>query len=272
MREILRDELKQRQLEILDAVAAFCEANGIAYWIDCGTLLGAIRHKGYIPWDDDIDIGMLRPDFERFSATFNQENDRFYFSSIDYDENFLYAHGKVMDRETVLYEPDRKGIKLAINVDIFVYDNAPDSDKELKEHYDTRDYYRKLHGLRVWKIRPNGNVVRRLAVRGMRLLVKPFPKNYFMKKISQNAKRYANIQTGRVGTFTSFTRMSCDKSAFASFTYAEFEGKNYRIPVGYDAWLKAFYGDYMKLPPEEKRVSHHSFEAFLIESDDELGK
>ena len=91
MRPILRDELQQRQLEILDAVATFCEENEIAYWIDCGTLLGAIRHKGYIPWDDDIDIGMLRPDFERFSALFNKENKRIYFSTIDYDKIWLFT-------------------------------------------------------------------------------------------------------------------------------------------------------------------------------------
>ena len=88
-----------------------------------------------------------------------------------------------------------------------------------------------------------------------------------MKKMSENAKKYQDFPTKRVGNFTSFTRMSCDKSAFDSFIYAEFEGKNYRIPQGYDAWLKAFYGDYMKLPPEEKRVSHHSFEAYLLDND-----
>ena len=268
MRPILCDELKQRQLEILDAVAAFCEENEIAYWIDCGTLLGAIRHKGYIPWDDDIDIGMLRPDFERFSALFNKENKRFCFSTIDYDENFLYSHGKVMDTETVLYEPDRKGIKLAVNVDIFVYDNAPDSDEATKKQYDKRDIYRKLHGVRVWKHTPNGNLIRRMAVRFMRILVKPFPKNYFMKKMSENAKLYKDTPTRRVGDFTSFTRMTCDKSVFDSFIYAEFEGKNYRIPQGYDAWLKAFYGDYMKLPPEEERVTHHSFEAYALEREE----
>ena len=267
MRPILREELKQRQIEILDAVASFCEENEISYWIDCGTLLGAIRHKGYIPWDDDIDIGMLRPDFERFAKLFNQSNERFCFSSIDYDENFLYSHGKVMDRETVLYEPDRNGIKLAINVDIFVYDNTPDSDADMKKQYDKRDQYRKLHNLRVFKTKPNGNLIRRVAVRFTRLLVKPFPKNYFMKKMSANAKRYVDLPTKRVGNFTSFTRMHCDRSAFDSFTYAEFEGKSYRIPVGYDAWLKAFYGDYMKLPPEEKRVSHHMFEAYLLEEE-----
>lgn len=268
MRPILREELKQRQIEILDAVASFCEENEISYWIDCGTLLGAIRHKGYIPWDDDIDIGMLRPDFERFAQLFNQSSKRFYFSSIDYDENFLYSHGKVMDRETVLYEPDRKGIKLAVNVDIFVYDNAPDSEILLKKQYDKRDKYRKLHGVRVWRLRPNGNFIRRCAVRFMRILVKPFPKNYFMKKISAISKMYQDSDTKRVGDFTSFTRMTCDKSVFDSFTYAEFEGKQYRIPQGYDEWLKAFYGDYLQLPPEEERVTHHSFEAYVLEREE----
>lgn len=66
MREILLDELKDRQIAILDVVDAFCRENNINYWLDSGTLLGAIRHGGYIPWDDDIDIGMLRPDYDRF--------------------------------------------------------------------------------------------------------------------------------------------------------------------------------------------------------------
>lgn len=266
MKRINRDELKQIQLQILDAVTAFCEENNISYWLDCGTMLGAIRHKGYIPWDDDIDIGMLRPDYERFSALFNQENNtRFRFSSIDSDENFLYPNGKVLDTETVLYEPDRKGIKLSVNVDIFVYDNAPDSDAAVEKQYNKRDRYRLLHQLRIMKNKPHGNFVRRWTVYGARFLLKIFPKNYFMKKISKNAKKYNNIVTERVGNFTSFARMTCDKSVFSSFVYAEFEGRRYRIPQGYDAWLKAFYGDYMQLPPEEKRVSHHSFEAYILD-------
>ena len=66
MRKIGMDELRQKQMEVLDYVAAFCDENGIRYWIEGGTLLGAIRHKGYIPWDDDIDIAMLREDYTRF--------------------------------------------------------------------------------------------------------------------------------------------------------------------------------------------------------------
>ena len=79
----------------------------------------------------------------------------------------------------------------------------------------------------------------------------------------KNSKKYANVETARVGNFTAFTRMSCNKRVFEKFVPVVFEGKEYMAPIGYDEWLRSFYGDYMKLPPEEKRVSHHSFVAYV---------
>lgn len=151
MREILLDELKDRQIAILDVVDAFCRENNINYWLDSGTLLGAIRHGGYIPWDDDIDIGMLRPDYDRFLAMFNKFNKQYQVSSVENDINFPYPFGKVLDTHTVLYEPNEQGVKLAINIDIFVYDNAPEDDKLVERMYRKRDFYNKIYHFLLYK-------------------------------------------------------------------------------------------------------------------------
>ena len=264
MKRIYGEDVKRIQMEILDVVAAFCEANNISYWIDSGTLLGAIRHKGYIPWDDDIDVGMLRPDFERFMELFNKENKKYKFHCIENNPNFYYAHGKVLDTDTVLYEPDINGYKLSINIDIFVYDNVPD-DATATKMYNKRDLFHKLHDGRVSLNVPQGKGIKPLLVRLLFRAIRIFPKNFFVKKMAQNARKYAKKETEFVGNFTSYTRMICAKSVFDDFIMAEFEGKKYKIPVGYDAWLRAFYGEYMRLPPEEKRVSHHRYEAYVHE-------
>lgn len=265
MRRVLGEELKEIQLQILDVVAAFCEQNGIQYWIDNGTLLGAIRHRGYIPWDDDIDVGMLREDYDRFSSSFNCNNKRYQFVCIENTSDFYLPHGKVCDTSTVLYEPDKNGNKLAINIDIFVYDNAPDDDEELKKMYVQRDKLRLIHARQKFSSPQEENIAKRV----LKLLLRTgyricFSKNS-IEKMVENSKKYAACETARVGNFTSYTRMVCNKRVFSSFVDVEFEGRRYKAPVGYDEWLRSFYGDYMKLPPEEKRVSHHTFEAFVID-------
>ncbi len=166
MREIGVNELKLIQLEILDVVAKFCEEHGINYWIDCGSLLGAVRHKGYIPWDDDIDLGMLRPDYDRFMKEFNGTHPGYEFHCVENDPKFYAPFGKVLDTSTELYEPDEKGIKLAVCIDIFVYDNAPDDDKTANEMFDKRDYYRRQYYMRLNRIfaPARGNLLRRLCV------------------------------------------------------------------------------------------------------------
>ena len=263
MRQIFGEELKKIQLEILDVVAAFCEKHGISYWLDGGTLLGAIRHKGYIPWDDDIDVGMMRPDYNKFMRLFNQENDKYKFYSIENNPNFYYASGKVLDTDTVLYEPDKNGTRLSINIDICVYDNAPESDKELSKMYDVRDRLRWLHSLRTSASAPRGNILRRFCVRSVRMGMRVFPENYFIKKLSDHSQKYNKTELDRVGNFNFYIRMVCGKQVFREFIDREFEGKFYKIPIGYDEWLRAFYGEYMELPPEEERISHHSFEAYV---------
>lgn len=271
MKQITLEELKRIQLSILDRVAEFCEKNAINYWLDCGTLLGAVRHKGYIPWDDDIDIGMLRPDYDRFLKTFNDKNDVYKVYSVENNEKFYYPFAKILDTRTVLYEPDEKGVKSSVNIDLFVYDNAPDDDAEVEKMYKLRDKYNKLNNVRVRlymsKKKPLVHLLKVIAYPFLCV----FPRNHFAKKIVKNSKKYADKDTKRVGNFMSLTRLTCEKSIFDKYISMEFENRRFKVPAGYDKWLRAFYGDYMTLPPEEKRVSHHSFKAYY-KGENENGK
>ena len=265
MKKIELEELKKIQIKILDYVDEFCKNNSINYWLDCGTLLGAIRHKGYIPWDDDIDIGMLRDDYEKFMKLFNKYNDSQYkFHCYEIDNEWHLPYGKILDENTIMYEPDEKtGIKQSVFIDLFVYDNAPNDEKELNKMYKKRDLYKKLNNLQIYsgfyiEKKNKYNFIRY----PIHLLMQLFPKRYFVKKGIELSKKYSNEETTRIGNFTSSTKICCNKDIFNIFVKVEFEGKKYLAPVGYDEWLKSFYGDYMKLPPKEKRVSHHRFVAY----------
>ena len=205
MKEIGRERLREIQLEILDVVMDFCRDNGINCWLNGGTLLGAVRHKGYIPWDDDIDLGMLRSDYDKFMAVFNAKNDRYKFVCYENNPESFTHYGKVFDTSTVLYEPNEKGDKLSVNVDIFVMDNAPADEAEQKRMFRRRNMLfvcnlgRKLP---IFLKPTRGGFLRSLIVYGFRAALRIFPRHYFVKELVKNSRRYHSQETGLVGDFT----------------------------------------------------------------------
>lgn len=265
MRRLNLEEVKKIQLEILDVVSDFCEKNNINYWLDSGTLLGAIRHQGYIPWDDDIDIGMLREDYERFGELFNKTNERYRLVDLENTPDFYLAYGKIIDTNTVLYEPDKKGDKLAVNIDLFIYDNVPDDDKLLKKLYNKRDRLVFLHYFnRRNRIAKSDSILKKAVKESIHLSVCRIPSDKFLKEIINNSRRYSDKNSKRIGNLRStITRLAVDKKCFSAFVKKPFEGKEYSVLIGYDEYLKQLFGDYMQLPPEEKRVTHHKFEAYM---------
>lgn len=271
MRQINTEELKKIQLEILDVVMKFCDEHDIHCFLEAGTLLGAVRHKGYIPWDDDIDIAMLRPDYDRFIKLFNQENTRYKVDCIENDPESLYFYGKIYDTSTELYEPNKKiGKKKSINIDIWVMDNAPDDDKELRKMFIRQYIYRQFNAGRWMPMftPPNGNILRKIIAYAVRITLNMIPefilpRNYFGYKLLKNSRRYVYEETKRVGNFLGAYSCAMEKEKFRNFIYAEFEGRRFKIPSGYDEWLTQLYGDYMTPPPENKRASRHHFEAFV---------
>ncbi len=266
MEEINLKEMKKIQIQILNQINNFCQKNKINYWLDCGTLIGAARHKGYIPWDDDIDIGMLREDYDRFMNTFNKANRRYKLLCIEKDKNYYFAYGKVIDTKTVLYEPDEEtGVKSGVYIDVFVYDNAPDNPKLADKMFKKRDLYNKMRMAQLYKDEYDHTSIKKRIIRFfLNLYLKFLPIDYYTRKIVENSKTYMHENTKRIGNFTSTTKFMADKKLLRSFIKLEFEGKKYPVPIGYDEWLHNFYGDYMQLPPKEKRVSHHVFKAYKL--------
>lgn len=271
MRRIDTGEMKRTQLEILDVVAKFCDDHEIKYWLDAGTLLGAVRHKGYIPWDDDIDVGMLRPDYDKFLRLFNGSSSRYKAHSIENDPDFALPFCKVMDTSTILYEPDEKGFRFSINIDIWVFDNAPDDDAVVDAMFRERDEYRRKFYMRQMRIfgPAKGNILRRLCAYGWRILKKTayfylycLPYNYYSRKIAEIPVPYMSVGTKRIASFMGWAYCKLRREVFDEVIDVEFEGRKYKAPKCYDEWLSALYGDYMQLPPEEERVTHHAFMAF----------
>ena len=119
MKQLNEEEVKIYQLGILNTVADFLREKPNSVLARFWNITWRNSPQGYIPWDDDIDIGMLRPDFDRFMNIFNQANGRYKFICRELGNSFYYPYGKVLDTETVLYEPDENGMKISVNIDVF---------------------------------------------------------------------------------------------------------------------------------------------------------
>lgn len=261
MRKLEIDELRKVQLGILDTVNDFCEKNALTCWLDRGSLIGAVRHKGYIPWDDDIDIGMMREDFDFLINNFDNSG-RYKLLNVKIDHETPFAYAKLCDTETVLME---RGMELAVNIDIWPYDEIPDSKLSRAKMLAVRGICFYFDRLRKQTAVPNGNALRRGIVYAGRLAVRPFPIGWFSEKTVDSAVKYRGIGSETVGNMMTPAGSICKKSIFSSFIKSEFEGRMCNIPVGYDELLTGLYGDYMTLPPEEERKTHHIIKVFAKE-------
>lgn len=259
-----RDEVKQCQMEVLGAVDEFCRKNGIKYFLYYGTLLGAVRHKGYIPWDDDIDIAMLREDYDRFVREFSHDRVKVYDSAVTKD--YPYTFAKVFDGDTVEIEAMGKdGYSYGIGLDLFPLENVPDNEEKKTKMYNALRLWRLVRGIKCSSLRKKRSAVANvvLAVAKCALFfVSPVKVVARMKKI---ADKYKDEPSGGVADMMLpyKERSIVDKALFDTTVDAEFEGRHFLIPAGYDGILGRIYGNYMELPPEEKRISPHLYDAYV---------
>ena len=259
--------LKQQQeisLDILKDVAFFCEQNNIKYFLACGTLLGAVRHKGFIPWDDDIDIMMPRNDYKRF---LNEYKSGKYSLCKPSEGRFYYA--KVFDRNTIKYEGDtdyRKYSPLGIDIDIFPLDGMKNDDLILNKIYKRECFLETLLRLSNQPIFNRKNPIKAIN----RIIPRIIGSKNLVKLIEKNAQAYDYDSSDYV------VRMRWSPNGFTGILpknvfekeYMQFEDRNYCVPKGYDIWLTNFFGDdYMELPSKEKRKAH-GCKCYMVNDDE----
>lgn len=261
MREIFVDELRQIQLDILKDVHIFCQNHNIKYSLCGGTLIGAIRHKGFIPWDDDIDIFMLRCDYNRFLKEY-PETDKYEVCYFEKNNAYLFPFAKVQNKQTVLEEDIMYRHNLGVNIDVFPIDNIPERKKN--QIYQYTEFYKKLILQKFFNKKYSRNFFNKCYHAIVQFILRPIPLSLIIKKLIKQATAYKEQNVEYCGCLVwGYGKKELQKkSNFDSYILTDFEDSKFYIIGGYDNYLRNTYGDYMILPPMEKRISHHYFKAY----------
>jgi len=252
------------ELEIAKEIKRVCEENKIDYFIDGGTLLGAVRHRGFIPWDDDMDIGMTTTNYKRFlQIAANKLDSRFFLQSSETDASCAYVFSKVRLNSTHIHERVTDGHiqNDGIFVDIFPFDEVT------RKMANSKYYMNKLHVFGKMKMLKGGydlnSITNNRFSRMVNVLLAKFPVR--KETLDRLIDREINVKAvndtkdfyvERDGMFGG--KFVFPKVWFNEFIDLPFEDTYFKAPMEYDLFLKQAYGDYMKLPPEEERLKGHS--------------
>lgn len=258
-------ELKKIQLDLLKTFACYCEENNLTYYLAYGTLIGAVRHKGYIPWDDDIDVMMPRNDYEKLISCFNIDNIRSDVAvvshEIDYDYYLPFA--KLINTNTVIKEDINIDYELGVYIDVFPIENLGNDKRRAAKIIRRAFCYNELLTIKYIKYRKERAFYKNALIFLGKTALKPISKNMIIYKLNKmgtqtNDTRY----TKYVGVTTVLDNALMESASFEEITIADFEGLRCCIPAKYNDILEKQYGDYMKLPPIEQQISHHAFTAW----------
>ena len=236
-------EIQNIELNILIFLKEVCEQNGLSYGLTSGTLLGAIRHGGFIPWDDDIDIVMPRDDYEKLIQIMKNCKGKYKLLSPYSTKDYVYEYCKMVDETTVLIEnPDTTAIPLSVYIDIFPVDGVPEDVKKRQRLFRKLNFIQKLYAA----IMRSPFILKRFRFNKVVLaLLDQWSKKYTFEK-----SLHCAVLLGQ-GEKEVFSKEEYELKGEVKFENNKF--RTYTTPVKY---LEQFFGDYMQLPPEEQRCGH----------------
>lgn len=253
-----RKELWAISLDLLFEFDRICKKYGFKYFFCGGSVLGAVRHKGFIPWDDDIDLFLLRDDYEKFIKLSHEFDAPYFLQTPDTDPGYFYSMAKIRNSNTTMlvdifkYNKFNQGIWISIfPLDHWCKEGSTERREKIKELIIDNSLYMRMSN-------PNLDEKdkQRISMYSGR---DPMEVN---KEIHSIASQYNDIDTGFLSLATTTVYpMDClvyPSSVFSDSIMADFENFKFPIPIGYDAYLKACYGDYMKFPPITQRGNWHN--------------
>lgn len=256
-------KVKCAQLDLLYELHRICQKWDIPYFLIGGTLIGAIRHGGFIPWDDDIDVGLLWEDYARLEQACKQDLDPAYMlCSWHTDPYSPHPFYKLKIRNTHYTEELSVKSKMddGIFIDIFPYDNAPDDPKLRKKQAQQVQLLRKILLVRCGFRLDRGNVFKRLIYGSLKLFSRVRSVKGWKRSFEKVQHRYnqgkTQVVTNMGGSYT-YERESKPRALVEKIALHKFENGEFCIPADYDTFLRSCYGDYMQLPPEDQRIGRH---------------
>lgn len=263
MKEITNDlkAIHKYTLEILEYIHKICVSNNIKYSLDGGTLIGAIRHKGFIPWDDDADIFMPRPDYDRFiNIITNDQNKYFKCLNFGITKNYFYPFAKIVNLKTKLKEGDFiEPDDLGVHVDVFPYDAVSNNflNLRIKHIKKLRSCCSLAASKKIQKSRSLiKNIFKHITFPLLKLIGWKFwakKTNNFLKRIKYEKSDYIMAYTG-----INYKRTIIPKNYFDDIICIDFEDKQFNIINQYDKYLTSIYGDYMTPPPLQNQIKKHN--------------
>lgn len=257
-----RRKIQCLELEILQEVDKICRKHGIHYSMGYGSLIGTIRHDGFIPWDDDIDICLLRKDYVKFKEICKKElSDRFFYQSNDTDPEYYLLYDKIRLNGTVFKESHLSSYNIhhGVYIDVFPIDYIPENSFKQLLQYICFHFFRSGLMSKYLVLEARGWKKKTIAA-VLRILYCMIPLSTLYRNANKVATWYDETPKKRIMNFLTPYRL---KEIFSSNLYEEytehkFEDMNVEIVKQYDIFLKQIYGNYMKLPPLEKRNTRHT--------------
>lgn len=271
-RAMTLNEIHSETVGLLKKFAQICEKLEINYFMAYGSLLGVVRHKGFIPWDDDTDVILLRPDYDKFKK-YCLENEKellpYKFMGWENSKDYPFALWRFCDTRYRLESEDYPDGGMGLFIDVYCYDGAGDepvpANHPLRKKQKTYETFIFLNNEKHFKKSPKG-ILRTLVKFPLYIFAKLLGRKFFMKKLDAMRDTFSFEESKLLNSLSwDFSINSRNKEWYEEAVLLPLEDIMVKVPKNYDAALRASYGDYMQLPPEDKRIPSHGYTLYRKE-------